>query len=149
MSYPFKIDVHSCPPESAGSSSSRSGESFEEWSERVSALDRAVRKHLEPTGQDNWRLIDVDKMLSDWKLQRSTSSYLNLTERFIRILPPFATSGTLSPRVVVALLSGCESFLTAHDFPSFAEEGLARLARESREWVVSNHGKFLDRRLSA
>lgn len=104
-------------------------ESFEEWQARVGELDRAVRVHLRVGWDANWRRIDVPCMLGDWKADRCETSYLSLTERFMRILVPFAVAGSLSPRVVEAHLQACEVFLRSQVPLLPQEERLSVVAR--------------------
>lgn len=114
-----------------------SSESFEEWQARVCALDNAVREHLTPRGQQDWRYIDVPRLLADWKLQRCQASYLNLLERLMRMLEIFARAGTMSPGVVGQKLADCEAFLDAQSPISSREKTLRVLARKAKNSVVS------------
>lgn len=86
-------------------------ESFEEWQARVFALDTAIREHLAPRGQQDWRYLDVPVLLKTWKERRCQHSYLNLFERLMRMLELFARAGSMSPEVVYQQLRDCESFL--------------------------------------
>lgn len=114
-----------------------SSESFEEWQARVCALDRAVREHLAPRGQQDWRYIEIPKLLDDWKANRCEASYLNLLERLMRMLEIFARAGSMSARVVHEQLCACEAFLGAQVPISSREQTLRVLARKAKHNVAA------------
>lgn len=100
-------------------------ESFEEWKLRVSELDNAVRKHLRPTKSDNWRLIDVPRMLGQWRTERRFDKYLNLVERWLYTLMAFEAGGSLTTKIVIQHLLACEAFLNGPVCSTSAERKLA------------------------
>lgn len=111
-------------------------ESFEEWQARVFALDNAVREHLVPKGRQDWRYIEVPKMLAAWKRDRCPSSYLNLVARLMRMLELFAKHGTMSVTVVHAQLRACETFLGRQRPKLGREQTLELSARRAAQRVA-------------
>lgn len=133
------IPSHLAP--SLTESSPSTQESFEEWQARVCALDTAVRQHLESKGEQDWRYIEVSKMLAVWKAERCESSYLNLLERFMRMLELFASTGSMSPKVVRGQLRACERFLGEQSPMLSREKTLRILAHKAKSRVAEQLGK--------
>lgn len=133
---PMKVTTICTPSPELSVSKTAHSESFEEWQARVCALDTAVRHHLASKGEQDWRYIDVPAMLANWRAKRCESSYLNLFERFMRMLEIFAGSGTMSLSVVQGQLCACECFLAAQSPALGREKTLRILAGKARARVA-------------